>query len=380
MDASIRRNFEKLLGQHQVLMVHAIARAHDDAQEQLVDGLLSITVGMRRLEAKMDSIAESMLQRQRAPVTGDGAQGALQTSLVGREGDSSSKTDLEAHCEEKAVRSRSLLEVIDKVCIGEGPTLARYLDSEKMIKQAPVSYPSGRDAKSDASDSRFGTQLLDVAQLSEKEKPAQPAEQQSTAGLSGLEKQVTNELSVPQARAGLSFNKKHVRGTSLQPVWGGSHRGSRKEGMLTTEMLAMKPTLDVDRKLDALSESLGKKLERIAYVLGIRNLNVVDNSADDAEDRKRLMEKLKFAFESDRQKKLSKLESDGEKWLDHVFGICKPDQRIGKRGSRYTISVASNSPIVLATCCYDEPKTLTWLCVGCAGLSTQNLDFRKVSS
>jgi hypothetical protein len=22
------------------------------------------------------------------------------------------------------------------------------------------------------------------------------------------------------------------------------------------------------------------------------------------------------------------------RWLDYVFGICKPDQRIGKRGSR----------------------------------------------
>jgi hypothetical protein len=344
MDASIRRNFEKLLGQHQVLTVEAIGRAHDDAQEQLVDGFLSITVGMRRLEAKMDRIAESILQLQRSPVTGESAQGVLQINPVGSEGCSSSKNDLESHCEEKDDRSTSLLEVIDKVCIGKGP--AGYSDSAKLVKQAPVSFPSSTEAKSDGSDSHFGTQLLDVAQLSEQKKPAPPSGQQTTADLSASEMQVTNELSVPQVKTEQSFNRRKIRETSWQHGWGGSHRGSRKEGMLTTEMLAMKPTLDVDRKLDALSDSLGKKLERIAYVLGIRNLNVVDNSADDAEDRKRLMEKLKFAFESDRQKKLSKLESDGEQWLDHVFGICKPDQRIGKRGSRHNISVVSNSPIV----------------------------------
>ncbi len=92
--------------------------------------------------------------------------------------------------------------------------------------------------------------------------------------------------------------------------------------------------LDVDRKLDALSESIGRKLERIAYALGIRNLNVVDNSADDAEDRKRLMEKLKSAFDNDRMKRFREAGTEKEKWLEHVFGICKPDQRIGKRGSR----------------------------------------------
>jgi hypothetical protein len=25
------------------------------------------------------------------------------------------------------------------------------------------------------------------------------------------------------------------------------------------------------------------------------------------------------------------------RWLDYIFGICKPDQRIGKRGSRYSL-------------------------------------------
>jgi hypothetical protein len=91
---------------------------------------------------------------------------------------------------------------------------------------------------------------------------------------------------------------------------------------------------DVDRKLDALSESMSRKLERIAYALGVRNLNVADNSGDDAEDRKRLMEKLKSAFDGDRRMRFGKAGTERERWLEYVFGICKPDQRIGKRGSR----------------------------------------------
>ena len=109
---------------------------------------------------------------------------------------------------------------------------------------------------------------------------------------------------------------------------------------------------DVDRKLDALSESMGRKLERIAYALGIRNLNVVDNSADDAEDRKRLMDKLKTAFDHDRQRRLCDAGTGTERFLEHVFGICKADQRIGKRGSRCCSFVVLANGIRLSFCCY----------------------------
>ena len=94
------------------------------------------------------------------------------------------------------------------------------------------------------------------------------------------------------------------------------------------------PAGDVERKLDGLAESMSRKLERIALALGVRNLNAVDNGGDDAEDRKRLMEKLKSAFDNDRRSRLGATGTERERWLEYVFGICKPDQRIGKRGSR----------------------------------------------
>jgi hypothetical protein len=79
------------------------------------------------------------------------------------------------------------------------------------------------------------------------------------------------------------------------------------------------------------------------------------------EDRKRLKEKLKSAFEVVQQGGgagggraqggaggaqggaggagglvVARRGRGGEPWLEYLFGICPPDQRLGKRGSRYT--------------------------------------------
>jgi hypothetical protein len=329
MDISIRRNFEKLLGQHQVVIEAAIGRAHDDAQEQLVDGLLDITVSMRRLEAKLDRIAECVLQRQNSSVAGDTVQDAPQQKPFGSESrkqrhcSNTSVDSKDAQCDVGAVRSTSFLAIIDKVCAGKG--LEGNLVSGQLMQQVPVSNQLSRVARPDAC---FPPELQREVQLSEQQTPAQAAQQQQTTELS--EQQVENELSVPHRTVELSFRRKQGREINLLHEGFVVHNQSRKELMGTQELITMKPMLEFDRKLEGLSESIGKKLERIAYALGIRNLNVVDNSADDAEDRKRLIEKLKSAFESSRQKKFS----DKEKWLDYLFGICKPDQRIGKRGSR----------------------------------------------
>jgi hypothetical protein len=332
MDTSIRRNFEKLLGQHQGVMEAAIWRAHDDAQEQLVDGLMAITVGMRRLEAKLDRIAEFVLQRQNS-VAGDTVQGVLQQKLSGSESRkqqhfNSSSTDLkEAPDDVGAVRSKSFLEIIDKVCAGHG-------SSGNLVSGQPIEpvYISNQLTRGTGPDACFPPDLQESMQLSEQQTQAQPTEQQKTTERS--EQPVENELPASPRTVELSFSRIKRKEINLLHEGVVAHKESREDLLATTEQLTMKPALDVDRKLETLSESIGKKLERIAYALGIRNLNVVDNSADDAEDRKRLMEKLKFAFESSRQKKLSKLESDRDRWLDYVFGICKPDQRIGQRGSR----------------------------------------------
>jgi hypothetical protein len=103
------------------------------------------------------------------------------------------------------------------------------------------------------------------------------------------------------------------------------------------------PGLDLDFAPDP-SESMGrlaelstkfglmdKKLDRIAGAVGVKS---GENEGDDEQDRKRLKEKLKAAIETDRRSKTHTVVSSGDAWLEYLFGICKPDQRNGKRGSR----------------------------------------------
>ncbi len=54
---------------------------------------------------------------------------------------------------------------------------------------------------------------------------------------------------------------------------------------------------------------------------------------NDGEDRKRLKEKLKEAMKSENTKS-SKIEHEREAWMEYLFGITKPDGRVGKLGSR----------------------------------------------
>jgi hypothetical protein len=76
--------------------------------------------------------------------------------------------------------------------------------------------------------------------------------------------------------------------------------------------------IGLEAKLNALSDSLGKKLERIAYAVGIRNLNSVDRSAEDSEDRKRLMEKLKSAFDADRRRLSTGPTNEKDRWRGYT--------------------------------------------------------------
>jgi hypothetical protein len=84
---------------------------------------------------------------------------------------------------------------------------------------------------------------------------------------------------------------------------------------------------EVFRKLD----NLDKKLGNVASAVGVRSSMV---AGDDDEDRRRLKEKLKEALDRDRRSRLHEVTSEHAVWLEYVFGICKPDQRMGKRGSR----------------------------------------------
>ncbi len=85
--------------------------------------------------------------------------------------------------------------------------------------------------------------------------------------------------------------------------------------------------LQLDTKLAAMD----KKLEKITASMGIRS---GASMGDDEEDRKRLKEKLKLAIELDKRSRVRKVVSKREVWLEYVFGICIPDKRTGKRGSR----------------------------------------------
>jgi hypothetical protein len=55
---------------------------------------------------------------------------------------------------------------------------------------------------------------------------------------------------------------------------------------------------------------------------------------DNGRDRKRLKEKLKEAMKTENSK-LSVIGHEREAWMEYLFGICKPDGRNGKQGSRF---------------------------------------------
>jgi hypothetical protein len=72
------------------------------------------------------------------------------------------------------------------------------------------------------------------------------------------------------------------------------------------------------------------RLESIAEAVGVAaEVNVGDDDAD----RKRLKERLKEALEGDQTSQSN--HNEKETWMEYIFGICKPDGRVGKRGSRY---------------------------------------------
>jgi hypothetical protein len=97
------------------------------------------------------------------------------------------------------------------------------------------------------------------------------------------------------------------------------------------------PSEVTESVLDAKFADISKRLERIALAVGVK---VGHQDGDDEEDRRRLKEKLKVAIELDRRTKVRTIVSSSEMWLEYIFGICPPDKRVGKRGSRYSAPAA----------------------------------------
>lgn len=92
------------------------------------------------------------------------------------------------------------------------------------------------------------------------------------------------------------------------------------------DVLPAEKTDSLDMKLDGLD----KKLEKIASAVGAR----LGTGINEEEDRRRLKEKLKEALDSAARNRMQKIDSEHEVWMEYLFGICKPDGRIGKSGSK----------------------------------------------
>lgn len=105
----------------------------------------------------------------------------------------------------------------------------------------------------------------------------------------------------------------------------------------------------MDSELGTTLKSLENMLVQITNSIGIKN----DTEGDDDADRKRLKEKLKLAIEADRRSRIRPIVSRGEVWIEYIFGICQPDQRIGKRGSRLHYAATAPSMQHCATATND---------------------------
>ena len=103
------------------------------------------------------------------------------------------------------------------------------------------------------------------------------------------------------------------------------------------------PSEEVSRleELGTRLAQVDRKVDRIVGAMGIKGGG---NEGDDDEDRRRLKEKLKVAIELDRRSRIRTIVSSGEVWLEYLFGICRPDQRMGKRGSRWWPAILAALP------------------------------------
>ncbi len=68
----------------------------------------------------------------------------------------------------------------------------------------------------------------------------------------------------------------------------------------------------------------------------IKGEGLVENSKNDLEreDRKRLKQKLKDAIEHTHEISTDHVTENKVGWPEHIFGMCRPDGRVGKEGSR----------------------------------------------
>ncbi len=124
-----------------------------------------------------------------------------------------------------------------------------------------------------------------------------------------------------------SLSKQKSFGSQLVVQQDEISRGSKTRRAPETNMDASERLIELSRRLGTMEFLLGQ----IAGAVGVKG-NI--GEGDDDEDRRRLKEKLKLAIEADRRSRIRPIVSRAEVWLEYIFGICQPDQRIGKRGSK----------------------------------------------
>ncbi len=109
--------------------------------------------------------------------------------------------------------------------------------------------------------------------------------------------------------------------TKLDKLLSFNHpKGSRSDEPIEDEQV---------KKLD----NIDRKINMIAAAVGVR---LRAKQEEDAEDRKRLKERLKEALMLEKQHHMRVDEDDRESWVEYIFGITKPNGRVGKMGSRCT--------------------------------------------
>ena len=97
-------------------------------------------------------------------------------------------------------------------------------------------------------------------------------------------------------------------------------------------------SLDIQLRIEKKFQSIDDRLVLLASAVEVDPKAVMPESYED-EDLKRLKEKLKEALKNEKYPPQN--ESEKEPWLEYIFGICKADGRIGKKGSRCVSRPAS---------------------------------------
>ena len=138
------------------------------------------------------------------------------------------------------------------------------------------------------------------------------------------------------------------------PFWQTVLPGHRLERKL--DLLGERILTGVDRRIEAAEQRILASIDERLKASGERTgaphgrLGAVADAQDgaaaaaaarvkeqrSADDRKRLKERLKDAIEHDQSAAAQGAgEAEREGWAEYLFGICRPDGRVGKFGSRW---------------------------------------------